>query len=170
MKYLLIKVLEQKLFMMNKPEYVKKALEAAYDEAIIAYETNEVPIGAVLVKNESIMASDHNRIVERRDPTAHAELLVIQKVSKIIQNERLAEFELFTTLEPCAMCTGAIIMARIPVVHFLALDEKLPSLRNILNLSGHNHKPTVYYHENSELPAGELLKKFFKNKRGHLHS
>ncbi|MDH4262148.1 MAG: nucleoside deaminase [Spirochaetia bacterium] len=147
------------------PEYVKKAMQAAYDEAVIAYENNEVPIGAVIVKNKTILAADHNRIVERRDPTAHAELLVIQKVSAIIQNERLVDCELFTTLEPCAMCSGAIIMARIPVVYFLAMDEKLPGLRSISSLTGHNHTPSVICCENVDFPAGELLKKFFKNKR-----
>jgi tRNA(Arg) A34 adenosine deaminase TadA len=152
-------------FSNETPDYVKKALQAAYNEALEAYEHDEVPIGAVIVKDNTIVAADHNRIVERRDPTAHAELLVIQKASKIIQNERLVDCELFTTLEPCAMCSGAIIMARIRSVYFLACDEKLPGLRSLLTLPGHNHIPSITCLEYINIGASELLKKFFKNKR-----
>lgn len=172
MRYLQTRVLEQKSYTMSRdkifPEiadYVVTALHAAYAEALQAYDRDEVPIGAVMVMNGQIIAADHNRVIERHDPTAHAELLVIQKSASLIQNERLVDCELFTTLEPCSMCSGAIVMARIPRVYFIATDEKLPGLRSILTLPGHNHTPELHSMGDLDIPASDLLKKFFKRKR-----
>jgi len=147
------------------PEYVNNALLMAYEQAQLALQSDEVPIGAVIVNNKEIIASNHNRIKEKRDPSAHAELLVIQQAAKIINNERLVDCELFTTLEPCVMCTGAIILSRIPVVYFLAYDQKLPAMRSILSFENHNFYPIIKYMGNPDIPAGETLKTFFRNKR-----
>ena len=146
-------------------DYQYRAFEAAYKEAQAAFENDEVPVGAAIIYQQNILTSERNRIVELRDPTAHAELLAIKKAASLIQNERLNECELVTTLEPCAMCSGAIILARIPVVYYLAEDEKLPALRSVCALKGHNHIPEMHYVNAHEFAAKELLQKFFKNKR-----
>jgi|GEM_PF-449305 len=148
-------------------EYVKIAFGAAFQQALEAYEQDEVPVGAVVVKDGVVIAEERNRIVERRDPTAHAELLAIQKAAGVLQNERLNGCELFTTLEPCAMCSGAVILARISAVHFLATDDKLPGLRSVLSLPGHNHVPSIHTYPglNDEIGSTRLLQRFFKNKR-----
>ena len=145
--------------------YMLEAFRAAYHQASLAYQNDEVPVGAVVVRERIIIAADHNRIVELHDPTAHAEILALRKATETLGNERLGDCELFTTLEPCAMCAGAIILSRISKVYFLSQDEKLPGLRAVLMLKGHNHYPQWELAEHPEIPAGELLKKFFREKR-----
>lgn len=147
------------------PDYVLKAFETAFQAAAEAAESDEVPVGAVIVKNTEIIAIERNRIVEYADPTAHAELLAIQKASAALGNERLTGCELFTTLEPCVMCSGAIIHARLPTVWYLARDDKLPALRQVLALKNHNHYCSLNHTPLAQFDSAALLRRFFKQKR-----
>ncbi|MDH4199770.1 MAG: nucleoside deaminase [Spirochaetia bacterium] len=146
-------------------EYMNRAFQEAFKMANEAFEHNEVPVGSVILRDQTIIAAQRNRIIERKDPTAHAEILAIQDAANFMRNERLVDCELFTTLEPCAMCTGAIIMARIPRVYFLLLDEKLPGLRAVLSLPGHNHVPLWSHELRPDILSSELLKNFFRQRR-----
>ena len=153
--------------MMNelKTENFERAFSMAFKEALKAKEKDDVPVGACLLLNNEIIASSHNQIKARGDPTAHAEIEVIRLASKKLANERLVNACLVSTLEPCSMCSGAIILARIKEVHFLAFEDKIPALRKIIALETHNHRPTWERHECKKFPSAELLKDFFKNRR-----
>jgi tRNA(Arg) A34 adenosine deaminase TadA len=106
---------------MDDSSYMANALT----EAQASTERGEVPVGAVLVAEDgAVLARDGNRIVERRDPTAHAEMLVLRAAADKLNNERLIGTTLFVTLEPCAMCTGAISLARVERLVFAAEDPK----------------------------------------------
>mgnify|MGYP002755771017 FL=1 len=93
----------------------------ALNEAHIAFSEEEVPVGAILVYKDVIIARDHNRVEKKKDCTAHAEILCIRKAAEMIGDWRLTEATLYTTLEPCSMCAGAIILSRISTVVWLSL-------------------------------------------------
>jgi len=151
--------------MTNELLSIEKAFEKAYEYALQSLLLDEVPAGAVIIQNGEIISGSGNQIITKKDPTAHAELLSIQQASEKLQNERLNGCELVCTLEPCAMCTGAIILSRIKKVHFLAYDQKLPALRQIVELPGHNHKVLWQRHEIPHLPYVKTLQNFFREKR-----
>jgi tRNA(adenine34) deaminase len=142
---------------------MKKALGLAAEAA----RRDEVPIGALLVKNGRILARAANQTKKRKDPTAHAEILVLQKAAKILKNERFLETILYVTKEPCAMCAGAIIQARIPLVVFGARDPKMGACGSALGVIPNrklNHRPAVI----KGVLADEsifLLQDFFRRKR-----
>jgi tRNA(Arg) A34 adenosine deaminase TadA len=140
----------------------------ALAEAEAAGARGEVPVGAVLVSGAGeLLASDGNRMVERRDPTAHAELLVIRAAAHAVGNERLVGTTLYVTLEPCAMCVGAISLARIARLVFAAEDAKggavLHGPKFFAQATCH-HRPAVSRAGNAEA-AGALLRKFFQARR-----
>ena len=115
-------------------------------EARKAAKKNEVPVGAILVWNNELIASAYNKPITHSDPTSHAEINVIRKASKIIKNYRLKDFSLYVTLEPCLMCYGAIIHSRISNVFFGAKDYKTGVCGSCLNLEDNNctnHKPNI---------------------------
>lgn len=99
-------------------------MEIALEEAAIAASEGEVPIGAVAVLDGEIVARDHNRSIQLKDPTAHAEILVLREAGRLLENYRLNGLELYVTVEPCAMCAGALIWARVGRVVFGTRDEK----------------------------------------------
>ena len=99
-------------------------MKIAIDEAHLAMKENEIPVGAVLVKENKLIAKAHNRPILNRDPTAHAEIEVLRKAGEKLKNYRLPKTTLYVTLEPCAMCLGAMIHARIERVVFGASDPK----------------------------------------------
>lgn len=142
-------------------------MEHALEEAEKCLESRDVPIGCVIVKNDEIIARGRNRIVEKRIPTAHAEIEAIEKAAKYTGYERLNDTAIFVTLEPCAMCSGAIVLARIPVMFYAASDPKTGasgSLYNITNDERLNHKCII----NSGLlkdKSSELIRNFFRNLR-----
>lgn len=145
---------------MEKEYFMKKALL----EAKKAYDKEEVPIGAVIVKDGKIIARAHNLKEIEKDTTKHAELLAIQKASKKIGAWRLSECELYTTLEPCSMCAGAIINARIKKVYIGAKDEKTGAAGSVLNLFEDykfNHKVEIETGVLEE-ECSQILKDFFK--------
>ena len=150
---------------MNDAEAIALALE----EAKSAAARGEVPVGAVLLAADgSLLAKDGNRIMEHKDPTAHAEMLVMRAGAKALGNERLIGSTLYVSLEPCAMCAGAMAMARIARLVFAACDPKggavLHGPRFFEQPTCH-HRPAVTQTEPHAIEAGEILKDFFRSRR-----
>ena len=151
------------IVMKSAADFMREALK----EAELAYKENEVPIGAVLVCNGQIVARNHNRKEATNDATSHAELLCIQEASQILNTWHLGDCELFTTVEPCAMCSGAIINARIPKVTYAAPGIKFGthlSVVNILDSKKFNHNVNVVGGLLEEESAA-LLRSFFQERR-----
>lgn len=145
---------------MEKENYMKQALK----EAKKAFDKQEVPIGAIIVKDGKIIARAHNLKEIKKDTVEHAEIRAIKKASKKIGAWRLTDCEMYTTLEPCPMCAGAIIQARIKKVYIGARDEKTGACGSVLNLLADykfNHKVEVEY-EVLEKECQDILKDFFK--------
>lgn len=145
-----------------------EAIALALGEAKAAGERGEVPIGAVLLlAGGEVLAHDGNRVLERRDPTAHAEMLVLAAAARNLKNERLTGSALFVTLEPCAMCAGAISLARVARLVFAAEDPKggavLHGSRFFEQPTCH-HRPAIGRAGDAE-EAGRLLKEFFQARR-----
>jgi len=142
-------------------------MRAALLEARRAYKAEEVPVGAVVVQDGKILARGRNRIRGRRDPTAHAEILALRAAGEKLKRERLTEAVLYTTLEPCAMCAGALVLARVKRVVFGAHDPKAGAGGSVMDLLRHpklNHRMDV----SAGLLAGtsrRLLRQFFKARR-----
>lgn len=144
----------------------EKWMECAIAEAQRAAEIDEVPIGAVIVREGRIIASAHNTRETDKNPLAHAEIGAIKKASEILGGWRLLECTLYVTLEPCPMCAGAIINARIPRVVFGAYDRKAGALGTLYDLAEGklNHTPEVAGGVLEEECAA-LLSGYFRNKR-----
>ncbi len=145
-----------------------EAIALALAEAQAAALRGEVPVGAVLVSAEgAILARNGNRIVEGRDPTAHAEMLVLRAAAAALGNERLGGTSLFVSLEPCAMCAGAISLARVGRLVFAAEDAKggavLHGPRFFEQLTCH-HRPLIG-RAGDPVAAGDMLKNFFRLRR-----
>ncbi len=142
-------------------------MNIALQEAVVGYKQNEVPIGAVLVQEGQILAQAHNAPIASKDPSAHAEMLAIRKACEKTGNYRLTGASLYVTLEPCVMCAGAILQARLKRVIFGARDPKagaVVSLYRILNDNRLNHQVDVTEGVLQE-ECGEILSRFFKEKR-----
>ena len=116
----------------------EKFMKEALKEAKKAYDNGEIPIGAIIVKDGKIISRAHNQKEEKNDATKHAEIIAIQKASKKVQGWRLENCEMYVTLEPCMMCTGAIIQSRIKKVYIGAMNEKLGYCGSVLNLLEYN--------------------------------
>jgi len=144
-----------------------KFLELALEEAKLAYNKDEVPVGAVVVHNGEIIASAHNLRETSNSATAHAEILAIEEACHVLGDWKLTDCDLYVTLEPCIMCAGAIINARIRNLYFGAYDPKAGacgSVTDVFRLNELNHKVTVYAGI-MEDECSEILKRFFKEKR-----
>ena len=142
-------------------------MDLALEQARRAGESGDVPVGAVLVRDGAVVASAGNRTVRDRDPTAHAELLVIRDAAQSLDDWRLGGCTLYVTLEPCAMCAGAIVLARIDRVVFGAWDEKAGMAGSVGDLLRHpklNHRPQVLAGVRGE-ECGALLTRFFEARR-----
>ncbi len=149
---------------IKKLEYF---MDIALEEALKAYKENEVPIGAVIVKDNEIVGKGYNLIEKSKDATMHAEIIAIRKAQKTIGDWRLSECYLFSTIEPCIMCTSAAILSRINTIVYGAEDPKfggIKSLVNIPELKDLNHKINVIKSVR-ETEAIELMQDFFKNIR-----
>ena len=145
----------------------EKWMKIAIDEAHLAMDENEIPVGAVIVKENKLIAQAHNRPIINSDPTAHAEIEVLRKAGKKLMNYRLPKTTLYVTLEPCAMCFGAMIHARIERVVFGALDPKSGVCGSTIDLSSEsifNHKISVSSGV-LELECKNILQSFFKLRR-----
>lgn len=139
----------------------------ALREAEKAYEREEVPIGAVVVHEGKIIGRGHNQIEMLQDPTAHAEMLAITAAADSLGSRRLLDCTLYVTIEPCCMCSGAIVLARIPRIVFGALDPKAGasgSLYTITNDARLNHRCTVEHGVLQEESAG-IIRSFFAERR-----
>ncbi len=140
----------------------------AFHEAEAAAARGEVPVGAVITGNKgAILASAGNRTLELKDPTAHAEMLVIRAAATVLDSERLIDCDLYVTLEPCAMCAGAISFARLRRLYFAAADEKMGAVEHggrFFAQTTCHHRPDVYSGIGEER-AKILLRKFFKTRR-----
>jgi tRNA(adenine34) deaminase len=145
----------------------RTAMNAALTEARLAGEAGEVPIGAVIVHNGAILARGQNRVLRDIDPTAHAEIVVLREAARAAGNYRLAGCTLYVTLEPCAMCAGAIIHARIDRLVYATADPKAGACGSVLSVLNHpqlNHQMQVARGTLAEESA-ELLKAFFRERR-----
>jgi tRNA(adenine34) deaminase len=142
-------------------------MQHAVSLAQLAAKNNEVPVGAVLVLDNNIIAEGWNRPISTNDPTAHAEIIALRAGAAALQNYRLLNTTLYVTLEPCAMCVGAIVHARVKRVVFGAYDPKSGAVSSALVLSqssAFNHQ--VIYHGGVMADVcGNLLSDFFKSKR-----
>jgi tRNA(adenine34) deaminase len=144
-----------------------QAMETALSEARLAAAGGEVPIGAVVVHNDAIIAHAQNCVIRHVDPTAHAEMLALRTAAQALGNYRLSGCTLYVTLEPCAMCAGAMIHARLDRVVYAAADPKAGACGSVLSVLNHhqlNHKMLV----EEGLLAGEsaeLLRSFFRERR-----
>ena len=139
----------------------------ALQEAEKAARRGEVPVGAVVVLRETVLAADGNRVLEHRDPTSHAEMLVIRKAAQALGSERIGECDLYVTLEPCTMCAGAISQARIRRLYYGAYDAKAGGVEHGARFFAHptcHHAPEVYPGL-MESDCSALLKAFFKDRR-----
>lgn len=140
---------------------------AALKEAEIAFEEDEIPIGAVVVHNNRIIGKGHNQVEKLNDPTAHAEILAITAASNNLKNKSLAECDIYVTVEPCLMCIGALTLGKINNLYFSIYEPKTGacgSLYNIPNENKFNHKVNIFsgIYENE---SKQLMQQFFKNKR-----
>lgn len=142
-------------------------MRLALQEAQAALAENEVPVGAIIVHGERVIASAHNQREQLRDPTAHAEMIAITQAAEAVGSWRLEDCTLYVTLEPCPMCAGAILQARIPLVVYGATDPKagaVASLFTLLDDARLNHRAQVV---GGVLAAecGEILTRFFQAQR-----
>ena len=149
---------------MNKDE---KWMKIALNEANLAMNENEIPVGAVLVKNGKLISQSHNQSIRKNDPTAHAEIQLLRKAGEQQKNYRLIGSTIYVTLEPCTMCFGAMVHARIERIVFGASDPKTGVCGSCINLNKENffnHKIAITGGV-LENESSELLKKFFKSRR-----
>lgn len=143
-----------------KIKYMKEALK----EARKAYDKEEIPVGAIIIKDNKIIARAHNIKEEKNDTTKHAEILAIQKASKKLGSWRLTDCEMYVTLEPCSMCAGALIQSRIKKVYIGTMDTKTGACGSVLNLLKDfpfNHKVEIETGV-MQKECENILKDFFK--------
>ena len=143
--------------------YMAEALK----EAQLAFDKNEIPVGAVIVRDNKIIARAHNLRETQGSAIAHAEVLAIQEACRALSSWRLSDCDLYVTLEPCPMCAGAIVNARLKSVYFGAWDEKAGCCGSVVQLMSpglFNHTP-ILYEGIMEEPCRELLRRFFMEKR-----
>lgn len=142
-------------------------MKRAYEQALLAFSMEEVPVGAIVVYENDIISEAHNKSISRTDPTSHAEIEAIRKAALKIGNYRLTNAKMYVTLEPCLMCCGALIHARFDKVIFATTDSKsgaAVSNGNFLEANFINHK--VKFEQGPlQKESTDLLKKFFKSKR-----
>ena len=142
-------------------------MDMALDEARAAGARGEVPVGCVIVRDGAVVARAGNRTLADRDPTAHAEIIAIRQAAASLGSERLEDCDLYVSLEPCAMCAGAVAFARIRRLYYGAADPKGGAVDNGVKFFGSpscHHRPEVYGGL-AEAEAGALLKDFFRERR-----
>ena len=148
-------------------DYKIKFMKEALKEAKKAYDKKEIPVGAVIVKDNKIIARAHNVKEEKNDTTKHAEIIAIQKASKKLNAWRLTGCEMYVTLEPCSMCAGALIQSRMSKVYIGTMDYKTGACGSVLNLLvdyEFNHRVEIEKNILQE-ECEKILKDFFKELR-----
>ncbi|MEK6563644.1 MAG: tRNA adenosine(34) deaminase TadA [Candidatus Omnitrophota bacterium] len=139
----------------------------ALKEARKAFEEDEVPVGAIIVSQKRIVAKAHNQIERLNDPTAHAEMIAITQAASTLGSKWLNEASIYVTIEPCSMCAGALVLARIKNIIYGAKDPKTGACGSVVNIANHlklNHRAPAKSGVLKE-ECGLLLKEFFKKKR-----
>ncbi len=152
---------------MNGSECDEEYLRLAMDEARAAERDGEVPVGAVVVFEGAVIGRGNNRVLRDSDPTAHAEIVAMRAAGLALGNYRLEDCTLYVTLEPCAMCAGAILHARIARLVYAASDPKAGACGSVLSVMNHpqlNHKVEVVSGLMAE-ECGAMLTNFFRAKR-----
>jgi len=142
-------------------------MAAALEQARLAASKDEVPIGAVVMRGDDIVAEAHNETVARKNPTLHAEMLAIERALDALRTDRLTDCTLYATIEPCAQCAGAIVLAKVGKLVFGAYDEKAGMCGSLGDLVRHprlNHRVEVRGGVEAE-ECGRLIKTFFSAKR-----
>ncbi len=152
---------------INMQKIEKFYMSEALKEAQKAFDEDEVPVGAVIVHNGRIIARGHNQIERLKDPTAHAEMIAITCAANYLDTKWLNEASLYVTIEPCSMCAGAMVLARIKNLYFGANDPKTGACGSVINIVNHkklNHRIKVI-RGILETESSSLLKDFFRKKR-----
>ncbi len=142
-------------------------MDAALEQAQLAATKDEVPIGAVVMRGDEVIAAAHNETVARKNPTYHAEFLAIERALDTLETDRLTDCTLYVTLEPCAQCAGAIVLAKVGKLVFGAYDEKAGMCGSLGDLVRHprlNHRVEVKGGVEAEQCA-ELIREFFASRR-----
>jgi tRNA(adenine34) deaminase len=142
-------------------------LQLAIAEARQAELSGEVPVGSIIIRDGEVIARGHNRVIADSDPTAHAEIVALRTAGIALQNYRLEGCDLYTTLEPCAMCAGAILHARIRRLIYAAPDPKAGACGSVLSVLNHpqlNHRVEVASGLLAE-ECGAMLTSFFRSRR-----
>ena len=157
----------QKIFPSALSRDDRYFMTLAFNEAVEAWKEDEVPVGAVVVRDGDVIASAHNQTITTKDPTAHAEMIAITQAAHVIGDWRLNECTLYVTKEPCPMCSGATIMARVGRVVFAWGDPKMGCLGGafaVQNLPQSNHRPIVDSGV-MEDECREIVQAYFREKR-----
>ncbi|MBF0523332.1 MAG: tRNA adenosine(34) deaminase TadA [Candidatus Omnitrophica bacterium] len=142
-------------------------MREAFKEAQKAFEKDEVPVGAVIVHNNQIIAKAHNQVELLKDPTAHAEMIAITQATNTLSTKWLSDCSLYVTLEPCSMCAGALVLARISKIFFGAKDPKTGACGSVVNIAHHkklNHRIDIKRGIMKD-ECGLLMTDFFRKKR-----
>ena len=148
-------------------DFDEKYMKMALEEAEKAGQRGEIPVGAILLQGDRVIARDHNRCIELNDPSAHAEILVLRKGGEVLRNYRLTETVMYVTVEPCPMCVSAMVHGRTSRLVFGSLEPKYGAVESkfrLLNNDGLNHRVKVDRGILAKECAG-LLKTFFKERR-----
>ena len=151
----------------NIPDLDQFFMNEAIKQAMIAAENDEVPVGAVITYQNKIIAKAYNQVELLKDPTAHAEMIAITQASNFLSSKWLYECSLYVTLEPCPMCAGAMVLARLKKISYGAADPKAGACGSIVNIIQHkklNHHIEIQKGIALEL-CGEILTNFFKKQR-----
>lgn len=142
-------------------------MQLALEEASKAEQEGEIPIGAIAVTEERVIAQDHNRSIQLNDPTAHAEILVLRQTGDLLKNYRLGDIDIYVTIEPCAMCAGALVWSRIKRLIFGSRDNKTGAVfskTSLLTEGLFNHNIEVIEGVLAK-PCRQILQNFFVNRR-----
>jgi tRNA(adenine34) deaminase len=153
--------------MAEDKEFDERYMKMALEQAERAGQKGEIPVGAILLKGDQVIAKDHNRCIELSDPTAHAEILVLRKGGEILRNYRLNETVMYVTAEPCPMCVSAMVHGRISRLVFGTSEPKFGAVESkfrLLNNHGLNHKVKVD-RGILEKECTEILEAFFRERR-----
>jgi len=153
--------------MLREIGFDEKYMKMALEEAEQARQKGEIPIGAILLRGDQVLARNHNRCIELSDPTAHAEILVLRKGGEVLKNYRLDETVMYVTAEPCPMCASAMVHSRISRLVFGTYEPKFGAVESkfkLLSGNGVNHRVKID-RGILERECAEILKVFFKERR-----
>jgi tRNA(Arg) A34 adenosine deaminase TadA len=146
---------------------MKSFMSLALEQAKVAYQADEVPVGAVVVKDNQVIATGYNQVITLQDPSAHAEIIALRAAARLLQSEFLVGCDLYVTLEPCPMCAFALSLARINRLYFGAYDAKMGGVEHgpkVLRSTSCHHQIEVYGGIRED-ECSSMLKSFFAGKR-----